>query len=159
MRVRTKRPRKSKRARKVSYRKPSRPSTWDSPKGWCRLCGEPIIEQDIQNKRKNWHQNCLQIWLIANQPDEARKFVYQREQGRCGQCDCEIYLRFDYAEAKHPNREHRKPFQVDHIRPLFENTQGDFEYFRPENLIALCVDCHGEKTAGEAARRANDRKN
>lgn len=125
-------------------RKPPRPATWDSPKGNCRLCGEAIIEKGVQNKRKNWHCECIALWLIMSCPTDARKHVWHREKGVCQGCGRDSWT---YASQWH----------VDHHKPLFE-AENDLSYWHPDNLRLLCQDCHRDKTNVEATRRALNRK-
>lgn len=47
---------------------------------------------------------------------------------------------------------------MDHIRPLFENQSGDLSFWKLDNLATLCLECHRQKCAAEAATRAAERK-
>jgi hypothetical protein len=129
---------------KPDPRRPPRPATWDSPKGTCRFCGEEIIENGVQNKRKNWHKECVDIWNIMSSPSDARRYLWKREQGVCQGCGKDTWK---YDES----------WEVDHRKPLFE-ANGDLSYWHPDNLQLLCWTCHGNKTKAEATRRALNKK-
>lgn len=130
--------RKRSRTRKVgNHRQAPRPSSWDCPRGWCRFCGESIIEDGKQNKRKHWHQECADTWRVANNPSEARKHVFLREKGTCQECGCKSL--------------NMKDFHVDHITPLFE-ANGEIYYYTEKNMQLLCHDCHAEKTKCDMIR-------
>lgn len=122
------------------YRKPPKPPTWNSPKGSCRYCGDEIIDNGVQNKRKNWHKACLDIWLIMTSPSDARRHVWHREKGVCQGCGKDHW---GYSDT----------WQVDHDKPLFES-EGNLTFWHPDNLKLLCRDCHASKTKEEAGRRA-----
>jgi len=98
------------------------------------------------NRRKHWHQACADRWRIMNDPTEARKFVWQRDNGICQECgrDC---------KPSHPEHYHSPcyPWQVDHVKALFE-ANGDISYYEPENMELLCDDCHKLKTKEDARR-------
>ena len=61
--------------------------------------------------------------------DQARKLA----QGRCTSCGVR-----------------GQQLQADHVRPLVDGGQP----FDVANVVMLCVDCHGRKTAADRARRA-----
>jgi 5-methylcytosine-specific restriction endonuclease McrA len=65
--------------------------------------------------------------------------VWNRDQGTCAGCGKNSWTWDD-------------SWQVDHRKPLFEAT--DLTYWHPDNLQILCIECHKEKTAEEATRRA-----
>jgi 5-methylcytosine-specific restriction endonuclease McrA len=119
-------------------RRPPRPETWNSPKGNCRFCGLEIIDNGVQNKRKNWHKDCLRVWLVMSSPREAKRFVWHRDKGVCQGCGKDSWSYMDY-------------WEVDHRKPLFEAT--DLSYWHPDNLQILCGPCHKSKNKEEAARR------
>jgi 5-methylcytosine-specific restriction endonuclease McrA len=131
---------KSKTKRSTDHRTPPRPATWDSPRGHCRFCGEAIIENDKQNMRKRWHEPCAKDWVLINQFAEARKAVFLRERGKCQADGCEFTSLT------------LKGFQVDHIKPLFENIHGDLDYWRLKNLQLLCVEHHKIKTKADMVK-------
>lgn len=117
-----------------NHRQAPRPDTWDSPRGFCRFCGEAIIEDGKQNNRKRWHQECADQWVIMNQPSAARKHVFARESGICQICGNSSRLMSD--------------FHVDHIKPLFL-AEGDLSYYGAENMQLLCRPCHKIKTKSD----------
>lgn len=134
------RKKKSKSTRQeTSHRKAPRPSTWNCSRGWCRFCGEKIIEDGKQNRRKHWHQPCADRWKIMNDPKLARHHVFIREKGTCQGEGCGFRSPL------------MKDFQVDHVRPLFE-AQGDLSYYGDENMQLLCISCHLKKTKEDMAR-------
>lgn len=55
------RKRKSKNRKDGGHRQAPRPASWNCPRGTCRFCGDDIIENGKQNKRKHWHQACADI--------------------------------------------------------------------------------------------------
>ncbi|RYD68029.1 MAG: HNH endonuclease [Verrucomicrobiaceae bacterium] len=120
----------------TSHRVPPKPASWDCPKGNCRYCGEPVIENGKVNTRKHWHPFCVDIWLIMNQPSSARKFMLRRKNHTCQGCG------WHYVGGR---------FEVDHIKPLFE-ANGDPTYWQPANLMLLCSDCHKKKTKEDMIR-------
>jgi hypothetical protein len=122
---------------------PPRPHTWSCPKGTCRFCGEPIIENGIQNKRKNWHVGCIEIWNIMSIPKIAREHVWHREKGVCQGCGKDSW---SYGDS----------WEVDHHKPLWEAI--DLSSWHPDNLRLLCHLCHKTKTKQEASRRALNKK-
>lgn len=128
---------RSRNRKEGNHRQAPRPSSWDCPRGTCRFCGEDIIEDGKQNRRKHWHQACADRWRVMNNPDEARRHVFLREKGTCEKCGKKSL--------------HMKDFQVDHVKPLFE-ANGDLSYYGEENMQLLCYDCHLEKTKSDMIR-------
>jgi 5-methylcytosine-specific restriction endonuclease McrA len=127
-------------------RRTPKPKTWLSPKGNCRFCGKPIIENKKQNKRKNWHRECLSIWFICSDPKIARKYVWDKFKGVCQGCGKSSWTYYD-------------KWEVNHIKPLYEAV--NITYWYPENLELLCVDCHkavSKKQAGERAKKRLQKK-
>jgi hypothetical protein len=120
----------------LSHRIPAKPPSWNCAKGTCRFCGDPVIENGVVNTRKHWHYDCAMLWLVMNNPTEARKYVHQRDCYTCQHCG-------------YDNR--WGTFQVDHIKPLYE-ANGDATYWQPDNLTLLCVECHQEKTNTDMVR-------
>lgn len=121
---------KTRKPKNVSHRTPPKPVHWNCKRGTCRYCGEPIIENGVQNTRKHWHQPCADIWVVMNNPGKARDHVLKRDSYTCQ--DCGLQNRYGY-------------FEVDHKRPLYE-ANGDLNYWHPNNLVLLCDDCHKKKT-------------
>jgi hypothetical protein len=137
-------------------RKPPRPSTWNSPKGTCRFCGEAIIENGKQNLRKNWHKECVGIWLVMSDPREARRHVWKRESGICQGCEKDLHDSVN--ETSTVLWQYHQTWEADHHQPLWE-AEGDLSFWHPDNLRLLCSDCHLVKTKEEATRRALTKKN
>ena len=51
-----------------NFRKPPKPdSYYVSEKGICRWCGDKIIENDVHNTRKTWHEKCATQYMIIYQ--------------------------------------------------------------------------------------------
>lgn len=149
MKIRRRSRRKSSPKRIIrSHRTPPRPTTWDSPRGWCRLCGDPIIDgQGIQNMRRNWHKgdypgepDCVSIWKVSNDPTFAREYVFTRDHGRC--CDCSCLVEF---KRRRKIIQFGVSFEVDHIKPLY-GSDGDLSFWHPDNLKIRCKPCHLIKT-------------
>lgn len=133
-------PRRRKRSRNRKsggHRQAPRPASWNCPRGYCRFCGEPIIEGGKQNNRKHWHQACADAWSIANNSTIARQHVFVREKGTCQGCG-------------HQSLD-KRDFHVDHIVPLFE-ANGDIRFYCEENMQLLCHDCHKGKTRADMER-------
>lgn len=131
---------KSKSRRKTgNHRQAPRPTSWNCSRGYCRFCGEPIIEDGKQNNRKHWHQSCADTWRRMNNPSESKKIVFHRERGKCQGENCK-YSSLDI-----------KDFDLDHIKPLIESN-GDMTYWMLGNLQLLCKRCHKTKTAIDMER-------
>ena len=122
---------RSKKHVKPNKRKPPRPESFDSPRGWCKLCGGEIIENEKQNKRKNWHPRCGEHWFLMNNPTAMKQYIFERDNHTCQNCNF------------HSNN--KRDFHADHSKPLFE-AYGDPGYWEPENVVLLCIDCHAKKT-------------
>lgn len=120
----------------TSHRVPPKPASWNCAKGNCRYCGEPIIENDKVNTRKHWHYDCAMIWVVMNNPTEARKHVHKRDNYTCQHC--------------HTHNRYGA-FEVDHIKPLYE-ANGDPTFWQPDNLTLLCGPCHQTKTREDMVR-------
>ena len=135
-------PRRRKRSRTrriTSHRQAPRPTSWDCPRGTCRFCGEPIIEDGKQNNRKHWHQPCADTWRLINNQSESKKAVFVREKGTCQGIGCS----FTSISIR--------DFDLDHIKPLME-AHGDLSYWKMGNLQLLCKVCHKEKTKEDMKR-------
>lgn len=85
--------------------------------------------------------------------DEIRQ---HRERFKEWEKQCWVVSREYLGYRWHPGGLDRGPHskvEVDHITPVSEGGHP----FDPANLWTLCEDCHGEKTAREAAERAEQR--
>lgn len=154
--------------------------------GSCGWCGEPILEG--QRKRPasaTWHHECLGEYYLTKDLAVQREHLFWRSLGHCEACGLEVARcdvrrqitawedsgihdrRRDGISADGPvswvRFDWRKEFQADHVIPLWSLpkllTREQVRHFwGPENLQALCLDCHGEKTKREAAERAQLRR-
>lgn len=120
----------------VKQRKPKTPY-WEKGPGFCRWCGETIRNHagTINNKKK-WHEQCLHEYFLRSRPMYARRFIWERDQGKCAKCDTEVKRRYG-------------DWDLDHIVPLIDGGSHG-----PENMQILCKPCHKVKTSQEAKERA-----
>lgn len=141
--------------------------TGQTPRGWCRWCGEQIFKKNEQpDRRRNWHPRCVEVYLIATSGQSARRAVFKRDAGRCAACglDChalegqvwQAWRNRDEAEvarltALHPRLfVNRSYWQADHIEPVWKS-HGELSFFLLENLQTLCLLCHKAKTKRDTA--------
>lgn len=89
------------------------------------------MEDGKVNRRKNWHQPCATRWFLSNNPSEMRKHVLARDKLICRNCGTQC------TDASQ--------MEADHEKCLFE-AHGDMSYYEEENVVALCLKCHKEKT-------------
>lgn len=119
----------------------------------CRWCDKPILKADgTPDRRRNWHPDCAEAYLIRNRPPMLRLAVWKRDKGKCAACGREHgqeeriaraaragYKPSDYALAQDP------AWEADHVVPLIDGGAFDLE-----NVQTLCaVPCHRDKTAEE----------
>jgi len=117
----------------------------DAPRGVCRFCGDEILKRlgsgEIKSdRRRRWHNRCLEVYKVAHWGDVRRWAVRQRDGGLCAVCGAAD-----------------KPWEVDHEYPLHLVDRSDpfaMRFWMMANLVTLCCDCHKEKSAKEAAARA-----
>ena len=138
------------------HRIPPKPKHYyDRKPGRCRFCGHVVkTDQGQPNKRARWHSDCVDQYNIMYHPNDARKAVWQRDNGRCVQCDVNM---------PKTSRKPQQRWHVDHIRPLWEQKGKKFKdldlsYWELTNLQTLCAKCHGKKSAKEAGIRAKKSK-
>ena len=130
-----------------NFRKPPKPdSYYVSEKGICRWCGDKIIENDVHNTRKTWHEKCATQYMIIYHSGEARKHIWLRDKGKCNSCGKQCT---------------RRGWDLDHIKPLMEQKgktekELDWSYYWLDNMQTLCKPCHKEKTKQD---RKNNKKN
>ena len=124
-------------------------------KGKCRYCGHWIYtERGELNTRKSWHSRCADEYMFIYHSGETRKYIWKRDNGECAHCHELFPWRSRLKSEK---------WDVDHIRPLWEQKGKTFDeidltYWEEENLQTLCYSCHKKKSADEAARRAEIRR-
>lgn len=161
------------------HRRPPMPPLFDSVKqaGHCRWCARPIWLDQRRlrvNRRRSWHPDCLDQYLLLTRPERMRIFIWQRDQGRCYICGrvhkATIRALVEYGDGDRfallsewaytlitfdiPNT-----WDVEHKVPLWKVAAlPDVErikYFLPDNAALACRrPCHEEKSRREAAERA-----
>ncbi len=102
----------------------------------CRNCGEEVPE----GRRKSWcGKDCVDLYLISNDPGFARSQVWKRDEGVCALC------------KQVCSRHGRGPegWEMDHTVPLIEGGVNTMENFR-----TLCVPCHKGETKELRGRMA-----
>lgn len=147
-----------------------------TPKGVCRLCEKPILDEAGQpSKRRNWHPECVSTYRMS-QPAFARLRVFKRDGGKCSRCGgkvcgadgvARLTVKRGAVRAVHVQRDKAKVYaegcfytevrfvakvprwEHDHIIPLKDG--GTFDL---SNLQTLGPACHKAKTAIEAGQRA-----
>lgn len=119
----------------ADHRHPPRPPHETAPDGLCRMCGT-FAGRGVSGRQRNWHPNCLSLWLVCADPRAARAFVFKRDGGTCAMCgvtDPRIDGEWD----------------VDH-RLRLRDVPRELAYWLPSNLQSLCrAVCHRLKTAAE----------
>lgn len=74
------------RAAPPALRRPPLPH-WESPKGSCRWCGQPVLKPDgSANLRRRWHDDCVAAYRVACFSSDMREAVHARDGGFCAQC-------------------------------------------------------------------------
>ena len=133
-----------------STRTPKLPH-WDSGKGHCRWCGDPVLKEGKPNMRALWHPKCLVLYKLATRSVQQRLACWRRDKGKCTMCGTQHVYKGDW--------------NADHIIPLHLANQLDvsdpnyLKLWGVSNLQTLCADpCHRTKSAAEmvayhAARR------
>lgn len=137
----------------------------DAPRGTCRWCGEAILHERGDkrgrlDRRRRWHPACVDAYN-ASDPREARRRVRRRDRGVCAGCGLDTYALKRRLRGRGSHRKLRelgfKPrkslWELDHVVPLIDG--GGHEL---RNLQTLCTPCHKRKTAEEAARRGERRR-
>ena len=131
------------------FRYPPKPDSYYDvkEKGICRWC-DNIINDDrgIKSTRASWHPDCSEEYLMYYNSRHIRKYIRKRDYGECAECG-----------------EYDPRFQIDHIRPLYEQKEipaeyVDWSYWDEKNLQTLCRKCHKIKTKEdmEKLRRLNE---
>lgn len=143
---------------------------WEKP---CRWCDKPILNKadGTPDRRRNWHPECVELYLIRRSPRKLREVVWRRDQGVCAKCGRDTLNEFRLlcadliARTEGHGAFKRKLsaewyaqrtgdfWEADHIVPLIDG--GSFDL---DNVQTLCVSCHREKTAAEATARACGRE-
>lgn len=113
----------------------------DAERGSCVWCGKSILRPDglRLNLRKKRHDECLEQLLIRLRPDNMRRFIWNRDGGRCAAPGC---------GRVHGLHGH---WDADHVLALYF-AEGNPSYWAPENVVILCRDpCHKNKTREDTA--------
>ncbi len=110
----------------------------------CRCgCGREIEK----GRRRSWFsQECVDLYLIENDPAFARRKVYERDQGVCARCGTQC-RHHEHGKSDLPR------WEMDHRMPLSEGGSNTMD-----NLRTLCTDCHKGETKALAGRTAESRK-
>lgn len=155
---------------------PGEPGKLDVPKRHCRFCAKAVPAG-----RRNWcGQECIDAYLLRNDPKVARARTFERDRGVCFDCGHDTerlrqkLLRWLNPEEGFTQRVMgRRRFAVragllgalydyspahlwemDHIRPVVEGGGG----CGLDNLRTLCRPCHKRASRELAARRAAARR-
>jgi 5-methylcytosine-specific restriction endonuclease McrA len=146
-------------------------------KGFCSMCGEPVLRQDgTQNMRRHWHPDCASRWNLLTRPNLQRAALMERDRGICCDCghDCTVIDRFSGERVTYacgwrdrdgrwwegpycPIKPAGRPWHADHNVPLWSvdrSAPDAIKYWELGNLVTRCEGCHKVKTASEAAERA-----
>lgn len=152
----------------------------------CCWCGEPIEERLKKNGepyavQASWHRGCVGEYRAACAPSEFYDNLAKRDGERCAVCGerpmsweptCgtqgQSLTTVEWHSAGRPypvycEVRYRPMLDVDHVVPLWKVAhlpdQERRPYFLPGNLQLICRDlCHKEKSAREAAERAQLRR-
>jgi len=139
------------------HRVPPKPTSYYTKmKGKCRFCGKIIKSKKTgqTNKRKSWHSECANEYMMIYHPGETRKRIWKRDKGKCAKCNNSFPRK---------SRQNKMKWHVDHIKPLWEQKgkrfkEIDLNYWKENNLQTLCFECHASKTKKEAGLRAKKNK-
>lgn len=148
----------------MSHRVPPKPPWFSDPgKGHCRWCGKPVT-----SNRLCWHNKCLIEYKKLFWPAVIRRLMFEEAAGTCQGCGKLLASRCLLdglrltEEISIPHRHVKsKRYHLDHIIPLADfphDPQDPYAAWREPNLQILCEDCHKAKTAQEATRRAERRR-
>lgn len=148
------------------HRKPPVPH-WKKGAGFCRWCGEAVLNHKGEASKGRWHPACVSAYKLAAWSAEQRRVCWERDQGVCGVCGIDTAAtsrdsmptetwRIYHSTLGYRNTGHL--WQADHIRPLVDGGGLDLEYFAKENLRTTCTACHKAKTKREAGERAARRR-
>ncbi len=145
--------------------------------GWCKWCGEEIIDRTGKNKgkrsyRRTTHRHsygddrdCAHEWALHTHLDTQRAYLAARDGDRCAICppdaghweDAGPFPAYMRVTGNWIRWSHE--LEVDHIVELWEVAHLPPDerrfYFGPENLWLLCKNrCHKMKSKEAASRRA-----
>lgn len=115
---------------------------WESGKGNCRWCGDPVLKDGKPNLRALWHTKCVTAYKVATRSAFQRLACWRRDKGKCAKCGTVHLYKGDW-EADHEIPLHLAS-QVDPSSPDY------LKFWSPSNLQTLCTSpCHREKSAME----------
>jgi DNA-directed RNA polymerase subunit M/transcription elongation factor TFIIS len=116
----------------------------------CRSCGKPMYRKD--GKRSHARRNCNEkdcgnlaylFFEHYQMPSIISHLLHDRKEPdgfvHCGSCGrpCNNHISSYYERSIRPH------IEIHHIKPVYKTTFETWEdVWDPENLIALCPDCH-----------------
>ncbi len=152
----------------AGHRNPYKPPWFDSPgEKHCRWCGLYIREKN----RRHWHPGCILDYLIIFDSRMAKRYIFERDMGRCQACGTLLSRYCDLQGQKIGGTwltRHvpdtwlgrlDQTIQLDHVVPLADyphDPQDPYRAWSTDNLQVLCIPCHKAKTSREAGARANN---
>lgn len=133
---------------------------------WCGLQTSDFADDANPYLKRHWHSECLRRFQAIIDPAKMREFLIARDHERCERCnaDCSIPRGFRPGSRMVTDAGYEftqiipiPSWHADHVVPLWKVAQlqplEHIKFFEPENVQTLCDECHGIKTAQEAAER------
>ena len=135
-------------------------------RGICCWCGGDVTEKTPERGLlKYWHDKCKEEFLVITNPQYAANKVQERDRNVCFDCG-KIPERKTVTRimGKKSGRTWEWDYEdigwhVDHNIPLWKVSGlppiDRIEYFKLDNLVTRCHECHAAKTKLEAKERAH----
>lgn len=144
----------------MSHRKPPLPAHYrTAPRGICRWCNEPVLNQAGEASKGRWHPACVTAFKLIHWPAETRLAVWIRDRGICRRCGTDLAAaahavcpKGDVESLRKRLPSYAPKWQHDHIRPLIE-ANGDLSFWELSNVQVLCHECHIAKGKEDNRRR------